>query len=132
MATTTLFLARPTALRLTATVATALLLSACAAPPLKPPQIDMPVAFKEAATPLTAADGSRWSVAQAAEAQPRGQWWLAFNDPALNQLILDASAANANQTLAVSAARVKQARAIAGIASADLAPQLGDSVGAQR
>jgi multidrug efflux system outer membrane protein len=135
------------ALRLTATaamVAAALLLTACAAPELKRPQIDMPIAFKEApaplstplsaplSAPLVAADGSLWHVGQPAEAQPRGQWWLAFNDPTLNQLIVDATAANANQTLAVSAARVKQARAIAGIASADLTPQVGANLSAQR
>ena len=91
----------------------ALLLTACAAPEFKQPAMEVPVAFKEAATPVrTAADGSTWQVAQAAEAQPRGQWWLAFNDPALNALVDEATRANAN--LAVAAARVKQARAIAG------------------
>ena len=112
----------------------ALLLAACAAPELKPPQIDVPLAFKEAApplpAPLLAADGTRWTVGQSAEAQPRGQWWLAFKDPELDALILDAG--NANQTLAVAAARVKQARAIAGIAGAERMPQVAAGLGAQR
>jgi multidrug efflux system outer membrane protein len=108
----------------------ALLLVACAAPEFKQPQIDTPTAFKESSQPLTAADGTRWQPARPAEAQPRGEWWLAFNDPALNQLIADASKANAN--LAVAAARVKQARAIAGIAEADRVPQIGVSAGGQR
>jgi multidrug efflux system outer membrane protein len=107
----------------------ALLLSACAAPEFKQPVIDIPVAYKEAAV-QTAADGSQWKQAQAAEAQPRGAWWLAFNDSALNALIDEATRNNAN--LAVAAARVKQARAIAGIAEADRVPQVGVAVGAQR
>jgi multidrug efflux system outer membrane protein len=109
----------------------ALLLTACAAPEFKQPAMEVPAAFKEAATPVrTAADGSTWKAAQAAEAQPRGEWWLAFNDPALTELIAEATKANAN--LAVAAARVKQARAIAGIAEADRIPQVGMRAGAQR
>ncbi len=109
----------------------ALLLAACAAPEFKQPQMDLPGAFKESQQPVqTAADGSRWKQGQQAEAQARGEWWLAFNDPALNQLIAQATKANAN--LAVAAARVRQARAIAGIAEADRIPQIGANVGAQR
>ncbi|MES2260233.1 MAG: efflux transporter outer membrane subunit [Pseudomonadota bacterium] len=108
----------------------ALLLTACAAPEFKQPAIAVPVAFKEAQTVQVAADGTRWKQAQPAEAQPRGEWWLAFNDPALNELVAQATKANAN--LAVAAARVKQARAIAGIAEADRSPQVGVGIGAQR
>ncbi|MGZ8301313.1 MAG: efflux transporter outer membrane subunit [Telluria sp.] len=109
----------------------ALLLAACStAPELTQPEIDMPAAFKEPSQPLVAADGSSWKPAQPAEAQARGQWWLAFNDSALNALIFDATRANAN--LAVAAARVKQARAIAGITEADRSVQLGAGAGTQR
>jgi multidrug efflux system outer membrane protein len=114
----------------------ALLLTACGAPVFKQPAIETPAAFKESqsatapAGVVTAADGTRWKQAQPAEQQPRGEWWLAFNDPALNELINEATRANAN--LAVAAARVKQARAIAGIAEADRIPQVGIGVGAQR
>ena len=112
----------------------ALLMTACAAPEFKQPAISVPTAFKESQLPeaqvKTAADGSTWKQAQPAEAQPRGEWWLAFNDPALNELIAEATKANAN--LAVAAARVKQARAIAGIAEADRIPQVGVNVGAAR
>jgi len=112
----------------------ALLMTACAAPEFKQPAIAVPTAFKESQLPeaavKVAADGSTWKQAQAAEAQPRGEWWLAFNDPALNELIAEATKANAN--LAVAAARVKQARAIAGIAEADRIPQVGVNVGAAR
>jgi multidrug efflux system outer membrane protein len=112
----------------------ALLLTACAAPVFKQPAIDTPAAFKESqgasSEVRTAADGSSWKQGHPAEQQPRGEWWLAFNDPALTALVKEASRNNAN--LAVAAARVKQARAIAGIASADRVPQLGVNVGAQR
>lgn len=107
----------------------ALLLTACAAPEFKQPQVDTPVAFKEGQV-VTAADGTRWKQAQNAERQPRGEWWLAFGDQALNELVNEATRNNAN--LAVAAARVKQARAIAGIAEADRIPQVGVGVGGQR
>ncbi|NGZ85095.1 efflux transporter outer membrane subunit [Duganella sp. SAP-35] len=111
----------------------ALMLTACAAPEFKLPAVDTPFAFKEsgaATDEMTAADGTRWKPGRPAEAQPRGEWWLAFNDPALSGLI-DA-ATMANQNLAVAAARVKQARAIAGIAKADRIPQVGVNAGARR
>jgi len=107
----------------------ALLLSACAAPSFQQPQVNVPVAFKEAAV-QTAADGSRWQVARPAEQQARGEWWLAFQDATLTAL-MDEAARN-NASLAVAAARVKQARAIAGIAEADRMPQVGVGMGAQR
>ena len=112
-----------------APILAALLLTACAAPEFKQPVIDTPAAFKESQT-YTAADGSRWKQAQPADQQPRGAWWLAFNDSALNALIDQATEANAS--LAVAAARVKQARAIAGIAEADRSPQVGVNAGVQR
>ncbi len=108
----------------------ALLLAACTTPEFKQPQIEVPVAFKESSLPLTAADGTQWTPAKAAEAQPRGEWWQVFNDALLNQLIADATKANAN--LAVAAARVKQVRDIAGIAEADRVPQIGVNASAER
>jgi multidrug efflux system outer membrane protein len=112
----------------------ALLLTACGTPVFKQPTIDTPDAFKESQGASdevkTAADGSRWKQAHPAEQQPRGEWWLAFSDPALTALIGEATRNNAS--LAVAAARVKQARAIAGIASAGRVPQVGVDVGAER
>ena len=103
----------------------ALLLVACGSvPELKQPAIDMPSAFKEAP------DGTRWKIAQPAEAQARGEWWLAFKDPALTSLIDEATRANAS--LAVAAARVKQARALAGLSESERSLQLGAGIGAQR
>ncbi|MCP2010633.1 efflux transporter outer membrane subunit [Duganella violaceipulchra] len=113
----------------------ALLLVACSAPEFKQPQIETPGAFKETQTwtapaVQTAADGTRWQQAHEAGRQARGEWWLAANDPALNELITEATKANAN--LAVAAARVKQARPIADIAEADRIPQIGGNAGAAR
>jgi len=109
----------------------ALLLAACSTTPvLNAPALPVPAAFKEASQPVTAADGTTWKSAQPAEAQPRGQWWLAFHDPALNAMIEQATSANAS--LAVAAARVRQGRAIAGIAESDRSVQLGAGIGAQR
>jgi multidrug efflux system outer membrane protein len=113
----------------------ALLLTACATPDFVQPHVATPDAFRESQAPVPAAevagiDGARWKPAQPAEQQPRGQWWLAFNDPALTALIEEAAANNAN--LSVAASRVKQARAIAGIAEADRIPQVGVGIGAQR
>jgi multidrug efflux system outer membrane protein len=121
-----------------ASVLAALLLSACAAPAFHQPAVSTPAAFKEAqVTPAaspdvvrSAADGTTWKTAQPAENQPRGEWWKAFNDARLDSLIAQATASN--QNLSVAAARVKEARAIAGIAEADRIPQVGLGVGAQR
>lgn len=108
-----------------------LLLSACATPEFRQPAVETPAGFRESqAYVAEGADGARWKPAQPAEAQPRGQWWLAFEDPALTALVEEASANNAN--LSVAAARVRQARAIAGIAQADRVPQVGAGIGAQR
>jgi multidrug efflux system outer membrane protein len=113
-----------------ASVLAALLLSACAAPAFQQPAVSTPAAFKEAQTVRSAADGTTWKPARPAESQPRGEWWRAFRDDRLDSLIAQATASN--QNLSVAAARVKQARAIAGIAEADRSPQLGVGVGAQR
>ena len=103
----------------------ALLLVACGSvPELKQPAIDMPSAFKEAP------DGTRWKIAQPAEAQARGEWWLAFKDPALASLIDEATRANAS--LAVAAARVKQARALAGLSESERSLQVAAGIGALR
>lgn len=103
----------------------ALLLAACSSvPELKQPHVDTPSSFKELA------DGAKWKVGQPAEAQARGEWWLAFNDPALTALIDEATRANAS--LAGAAARVKQARALAGVAASDGGVHVGAGLGAQR
>lgn len=100
----------------------ALVLAGCAAPELKMPEIDVPATFKE--------EQGRWKAAQPAEAQERGLWWKAFGDSRLDSLIDEATRANAG--LAHAVARMKQARAIAGMTEADRVPQVGVEAGVQR
>jgi outer membrane protein, multidrug efflux system len=110
---------------LLAPLAAALLAACSTVPALDPPKVEVPVSFKEAST-----GALQWKQATPSEAQPRGEWWLAFHDPALNALVAQAS--TASPTLELAAARVRQARALAGIAQADRVPQLGVGLGAQR
>lgn len=112
-------------------LAAALLLAGCqSTPTLAPVALAIPTAFQEAASALEAADGTRWKPAQPAEAQERGAWWLAFGDAQLSSLIEQGNAAS--PTLAAAAARVNQARAVAGIIQAERLPQVGAALGAQR
>jgi len=120
-----------------ATLLGALLLSACAAPAFDQPGVATPASFREPQAPASspeqvrrAADGTTWKTAQPAESQPRGEWWRAFNDARLDGLIAQASAMN--QNLSVAAARVRQARAIAGITESARIPQVSAGIGAQR
>jgi multidrug efflux system outer membrane protein len=71
-----------------------------------------------------------WAIAAPADAQPRGEWWKAFRDPVLDDLV--ARAGRANASIQVAAARLQQARAVARITDADRSPQVGVGVGAQR
>ena len=95
----------------------ALILAGCASvPQIDPTSIPAtPAAFKEG-------DG-RWTRAAPAEAQPRGEWWKAFNDPVLDDLV--ARAERGNTELQVAAARLAQAEAALKAANADRWPQLG-------
>src|SRR5438552_10761481 len=105
---------------------TALLAGCSLAPKLERPETETPAQFKE----LTPAERGNWKTAQPAEAQPRGEWWKAFNDPVLDQLEADAIAAN--QNLKAAAARVSQARALVGVAKADRIPPVNAGFGPSR
>ena len=102
--------------RLTSLVAScglALLLAACASPSLRAPvAVDLPEVWR---APLPH-DGSKAALAD---------WWKAFPDPMLVNLIERAQVANPN--LQVAAARHRQARALVTQARAGLLPQLGVS-----
>ncbi len=109
-----------------AIVSMALLAGCSLAPKFERPESETPAQFKE----LTQAERGNWKTAQPAEEQPRGEWWRAFQDPALDQLEADAIAAN--QTLKAAAARVSQARALVGVAKADRIPQVDAGFGPSR
>jgi len=102
----------------------ALVLAGCASTPAVPPQAEL-------ATPATFKEGDgRWTVAAPAEAQPRGQWWKAFADPVLDELV-EKAAAN-NTSIQTAAARLAQAQALLKSADAQRLPQLGVAAGATR
>lgn len=61
-----------------------------------------------------------WKLAQNRVAEPRGNWWEMYNDAELNDLMVQAM--QDNPSLQVMAARVKQARAAAGLANSQLFP----------
>jgi NodT family efflux transporter outer membrane factor (OMF) lipoprotein len=82
-------------------------------PTYGPPPVATPAAYKETGS---------WSEARAADAQPRGDWWTAFQDPVLADL--EARVDTANPTLAAALAAYDQARAFAAEAAADLLPNL--------
>jgi outer membrane protein, multidrug efflux system len=93
-----------------------------------PPKIDpeklppTPAAFREG-------DG-RWTQAPPAEAQPRGEWWKAFSDPVLDELVERANRGNTG--IQVAAARLTQARALVRAADAERSPQVEVGVSANR
>jgi multidrug efflux system outer membrane protein len=105
------------------TLLVALMLAGCATvPEIDAKQIPVaPAQFKE---------GGHWTVAAAAQAQPRGEWWKAFADPVMDDLVARADRGNA--TIQQAAARLAQARAIARSTDADRAPQVGVGAGVSR
>jgi multidrug efflux system outer membrane protein len=80
-----------------------------------------PRAFKESATVLSAPTTAP---------QEQGRWWTVFADPVLDGLISRADANN--NSIQVAAARLTQARALAGQLDADRYPQVGIGAGATR
>ena len=103
-------------------------LSACVTgPDYKRPQplvaeAKLPEQFKEAAALM--------KPAQPADMKPRGEWWKAFKDPVLDGLM--PQMASGNQSLALSAARYRQAQSALTQASAARLPTLNGSAGATR
>ncbi|WP_296000648.1 hypothetical protein [Rugamonas sp.] len=92
-----------------AAVGAAAILSACAGPGFQ--AATAPATCSAASLPVPAAgDGLLQTSGRPAEQQPRGAWWLVFNDPALTALVEQAGAVNAHLTVAV--ARVVASRAI--------------------
>ena len=89
-------------------------------PKYVPPSVPMakaPDAYKEL--------DPNWKPATPADAELKGDWWTLFNEPVLNEL--EAKVAQANQSLKVSEARFREARAQIRINRADLYPTIGTS-----
>jgi NodT family efflux transporter outer membrane factor (OMF) lipoprotein len=92
-------------------LATAALGGCSFAPHYARPALDLPAQWKTA-------DG--WQPARPADGLPRGDWWTAFGDATLDDLVARAQAHN--QTLAQAAATYRQARATTREARASLFP----------
>lgn len=90
--------------------------AACAmGPDYERPQMPpAPAAYKEM---------QGWKVAQPQAEAPKGPWWGVYGDPELDRL--EAEAAQANQSIVVAEASLRQARALASQAGAALWPTLG-------
>jgi len=96
----------------------------CATPPAYvKPQSDLPTAWQSELP---------WRAASPNDLQPKGRWWSVFADEQLNRL--EEQALSGNQTLAAASARLAQARALVGVNSASLFPQvtLGGRVARQK
>jgi len=87
-----------------------------------------PAAFKENGAPVASIHTPGNTVTVPAQAQ--GLWWQVFADPLLDQLVEQAS--RNNNSIQVAAARLAQARALAGLADASRALQVGLSTGVTR
>jgi NodT family efflux transporter outer membrane factor (OMF) lipoprotein len=89
------------------------ILAACSQEPVyQVPVVPAPSAYKGAA--------AIWQPAQPADQLPRGDWWKAYNDATLDQLVVKLDAANAD--LAAAVAHFDQATAYAAEARADYFP----------
>ena len=109
-----------------ATLAAALILAGCST--VRPPEsapIDVPATYREA----QALDGA-WQAARPADGIERGEWWAVFGDPELSTLI--ATATRSSNTLAIALARVREARAIAGLVDANRGVQVTAGAGPTR
>lgn len=107
-------------------LATALLLAGCST--TKPPEhvdIQMPTQYRESVS----LDGA-WQVAKPADNVDRGRWWTVFNEPELSDLI--DSATDNSPNLAIALARVKDARANAGVVDSARKFQLNGGFGPTR
>jgi multidrug efflux system outer membrane protein len=99
-----------------------LMLAGCATslPKVEPEKLPaVPAEFKES-----------WTIAAPAEAQPRGEWWKAFSDSVLDELV--ARAERSNTSIQLAATRLARARAVARATNADRSPQVGVGASAQR
>jgi outer membrane protein TolC len=100
-------------------LALAVMMTGCMVGPkyVKPtvPMAKAPDAYKEL--------DPNWKPATPADTVLKGDWWTLFNEPVLNDL--EAKVASANQSLKVSEARFREARAQIRINRANLYPTIG-------
>ncbi len=102
--------------------AAGMILAGCAgAPKYDKPGLDVPASFKEL-------DG--WKIAEPRDALPKGNWWLVFNDPVLQDLLgqIDIS----NQNIKQAEAQYRASQALARAAQAGLFPSVSGRAAATR
>ncbi|MFZ6745619.1 efflux transporter outer membrane subunit [Undibacterium sp. JH2W] len=105
-----------------------MVLAGCSvAPTYQKAEVTTPAAYKEV---QASSNSSNWKEAQPAEEVARGDWWKIFADDSLNEMEVQAMAAN--QNLKAAAARLKQSRALRQDARAGLFPQVNAGLGANR
>ena len=115
---------------LLAPLAAALVLAGCMTQPVVPAPhagVSVPASFTAGGEALPPAP---WTVAAPAEAQPRGQWWLGFQDAVLADLVQRAD--QANTSIQQAAARLAEARTLLRSADAARSVQIGASAGVSR
>ncbi len=112
---------RNVALALTGVLGALVLGCTAVGPNYARPKQAIPNAFKESGP---------WKEAVPQDLLARGDWWEIFNDPALNDLELQAQKTNLG--LQAAAARVQQAQAVAGISGSFLYPELNFNPSATR
>ena len=115
---------------LLAPLAAALVLAGCMTQPVAPAPhagVPVPASFTAGGDALPTAP---WTVAAPAEAQPRGEWWLGFQDPVLAHLVQRAG--TANTSIQQAAARLAEARTLLRSADAARSVQVGASAGVTR
>jgi multidrug efflux system outer membrane protein len=95
-------------------MAVVLLEAACTVGPnYQRPKAEVPASFKEAPP-------AGWKESQPRDEIAKGEWWVIFGDPVLNDL--EKQAGSANQSLKAAVERVDEARAQARITQAQLYP----------
>ncbi|EIP97061.1 efflux transporter, outer membrane factor lipoprotein, NodT family [Opitutaceae bacterium TAV1] len=88
--------------------------------------------YRKPDTPAPAAwaEPGPWKVSAPRDHLPKGEWWTVYNDPVLDRLAAQATAAS--PTIRAALARRDQARALARIDSSALYPQLDVNAEAER
>ena len=99
-----------------------LMLAGCAnAPKYERPAVDVPASFKELAD---------WKIASPADVLPKGNWWAAFDDPVLQDLLAQVDISN--QTIRQAEAQYRASRALVSVARAGAFPSVSGRAGATR
>lgn len=104
-----------------AALAAALVASCSFAPKYERPPVATPAEYKES---------KDWKVAEPKDGVPRGEWWVVFGDPTLNNLAKSLEASN--QDLRLAEAQYRRAQALVQQARADFFPTVSGGASVDR